>query len=146
MFMQFKTLLVSLAAGALLAAALPATAEDPDPHRGLTEQQREQMRERWEQMSPEERAELRRRSDAYWAGLSEAEREAKREELRKYHAEGERNPKAADPHAGIHGYDKDKADQAQGEDPAKDGMGRPGYEPDKDDKGKRGAKKGAGKD
>lgn len=142
--MQIRTLLVSLAAGALLAAALPAIAEDPDPHHGLTEQQREQMRARWEQMSPEEKAELRRRSDAYWAGLSEEEREARREELRKYHSEGERNPKAADPHAGIHGYDKDKdkdkAGQAKGE-PGKQSDG-----PGKGDKGKEGAKKGPDKD
>jgi hypothetical protein len=37
---------------------------------------------------PEERAEVRRRADAYWAGLSEEERAAKREALREHRGDG----------------------------------------------------------
>lgn len=83
--MHIKSLLYAASAVALLVLALPAAAEDSArPYHGLSEQERQEVRERWAGMSPEERAELRRKADAYWAGLSEEEREARREELRKY--------------------------------------------------------------
>jgi hypothetical protein len=82
--MQIKGLTCSLAAAALLFLALPAAADETRPYHGLSEEARQEVRERWNQMSPEERAEVRRQADEYWAGLSEEERAAKREELRQH--------------------------------------------------------------
>ena len=88
--MQIRKLVYGLAAAALVAVAFPALSEPPPPYHGLSEQEREEVRERWDEMSPEERAELRRRADTHWAGLSEEERAAKREELRKVQGSGNR--------------------------------------------------------
>lgn len=86
--MHIKSLFYAATATALLALALalPATADDSSrPYHGLSQQERQEVRERWAGMSAEERAELRRKADDYWVGLSEEEREARREELRRYH-------------------------------------------------------------
>jgi hypothetical protein len=86
--MHIKSLFYAASAAALLALAMPLSAAADDsarPYHGLSQQEREEVRERWAGMSAEERAELRRKADAYWAGLSEEEREARREELRRYH-------------------------------------------------------------
>jgi hypothetical protein len=88
--MQIRKLIYGLAAAALVAVAFPALSEPPPPYHGLSEEEREEVRERWDEMSPEERAEVRRRADAYWAGLSEEERAAKREELRQHRGDGAR--------------------------------------------------------
>ena len=83
--MQIKGLIYALAASALLVSALPAAAADQaPPYHGLSEQERQEVRERWDRMSPEERAEVRRQADEYWAGLSDEERAAKRAELRQH--------------------------------------------------------------
>lgn len=84
--MEIKSLILAAATVVMLALALPAAAGDPpQPYHGMSEQERQEVRERWAGMSEEERAELRRKANAYWGGLSEEERAARREELRKYH-------------------------------------------------------------
>jgi hypothetical protein len=88
--MQIKFLVAGFAAALWLAAALPATAQEAMPYHGLSEQERQEVRERWDQMSEEERARVRRQADEYWAGLSEEEREARREELRQYQGQRSR--------------------------------------------------------
>jgi hypothetical protein len=94
--MRIKFLATGLAAALWLAAALPATAQEAKPYHGLSEQDRQEVRERWDQMSEEERARVRRQADEYWAGLSEEEREAKRQELRSTMGSG-RAPMATAP-------------------------------------------------
>lgn len=88
--MKFKELFYGLAASSLLALAMPVAADETMPYHGLSEQERQQVRDRWSGMSPEERAEVRRKADEYWGGLSDEERAAKREELRKYHGKRSR--------------------------------------------------------
>jgi len=144
--MRIKFLVTGLAAALWLAATFPAAAQEAKPYHGLSEQERQEVRERWDQMSEAERARVRRQADEYWAGLSEEEREAKRAELRQYHGQGSRahgdvagmggmtseereahrqqmrNPNAADPHQGIYGkgYGKSQG-KADPKGKAKDG-------------------------
>ena len=88
--MRIKFLVTGLAAALWLAGALPATAQDAKPYHGLSEQERQEVRERWDQMSEAERGRVQRQADEYWAGLSDEERETRREELRQYHGERSR--------------------------------------------------------
>lgn len=89
--MQIKNLLHAAVAATLLSLAMPATADRNMPYHGLSEEQRQEVRERWEQMTPEEQAKVRRQADEYWSGLSDEERAAKREELHRYHSRGSRS-------------------------------------------------------
>jgi hypothetical protein len=88
--MKIKGLLYTAAAAGLVSLGLSANVQAEPPYHGLTEQEREEVRARWDQMSPEEREQVRQKAQDYWAGLSEEERAQKREELRKQRGEGSR--------------------------------------------------------
>jgi hypothetical protein len=119
--MQIKFLATGLAAALWLAGALPATAQDAKPYHGVSEQQRQEVRERWDQMSEAEREAHRAEMQKRWEAMSPEEREAHRQQMR--------NPNAADPHQGIYGkgYGKSQGeadpkgkDKAKAKDKAKD--------------------------
>ena len=82
--MQIKTLIYSLAAAALLMATMPASADEARPYHGLSDQERQEARERWDEMSAEERAEARRqgaRAHGERGRMTAEEREAHREAM-----------------------------------------------------------------
>jgi hypothetical protein len=89
--MHIKGWNYALAASALLFLAPPLVADRGMPYHGLSEEERAEVRQQWDSMTPEERQALQQRARDYWAGLSDEERAAKREELRQYHSRGGRS-------------------------------------------------------
>ena len=96
--MQIKMLIFSMAAAALLMVTLPASADEARPYHGLSDQERQEVRERWDEMSAEERAAHREAMQERRGGMTPEERAAHRQMMRDRHAD--------DPQEGAYGKRK----------------------------------------
>ena len=83
--------LVIIASGIATLFCLNAMAADTSPPStppgsGARNQQdiRQEMREHWEKMSPEEREQVRKKMKDHWNNMSPEEREARRKEMREH--------------------------------------------------------------
>jgi len=89
--MKLVRRLIVIAAGIATLFYLNATAADTSPpgtppSPGARNQQdiRQEMREHWEKMSPEERDQVRKKMKDHWNNMSPEEREARRKEMREH--------------------------------------------------------------
>lgn len=114
--MRINGLLYGLVAAVLVSLALPAVADQTAPDQGMSSevrQVREELRARWEAMTPEERQAHREEMQKRWEAMTPEERKAHRGMMR--------SPHAADPeHADGDGHDHGKRHDKPGADGAKD--------------------------
>src|SRR5690606_24643267 len=112
--MQIKSLIYGFVAAALLSPALPAAADPATPAQDEARDVREELRARWEAMTPEERQAHREEMQKRWAEMTPEERAAHRGMQRSPHAATPEHPDTDhDPH---HGKAGDKVDASKAKD------------------------------
>src|SRR6266481_4582694 len=83
--MKSKNIIQSLlVAGLVIGFSLPAWAESYNVDKNSALVERKAMREKWENMSPEEREQMREKMKQHWEKMSPEEREARRQEMREH--------------------------------------------------------------
>lgn len=112
--MQIKSLLYGFVAAALLSPALVAAADPATPDQGEARDVREELRARWEAMTPEERQAHREEMQKRWAEMTPEERAAHRGMKRSPHAATPEHPDADHEH--HHGKADDKVDAGKAKD------------------------------
>ncbi len=81
--MKLNPLIQSLvAAGLAISISLPAWADPSDSNQRLTPAERSVMREKWQNMTPEQRSERRQSMREHWKNMPPEERRDLREKMR----------------------------------------------------------------
>lgn len=119
--MQIKSLLYGFVAAALMSPALPAAAEPESPGQGEARDVREELRARWEAMTPEERQAHREEMQRRWAEMTPEERQAHRDMMRSPHTATPEHPDNGHEH--HHGKAGDKTETGKAKDYGKSRAG-----------------------